>query len=181
MKKNQTKQLVVTAMCIALGVVLPLTLHSIPNAGSILLPMHIPVLLCGLLLGWPYGLASGILTPLLSSLITGMPPMAYLPSMLCELAVYGLVAGLLRQFINTKKRVIGLYIQLIGAMLVGRIVYGVLNALIFSVGNFTFNMFILGAFVTALPGILIQLILLPAIILILEKAGVADRRPDTVF
>ena len=180
MNKNQTKQLVLTAMCIALGVVLPYAFHSIPNSGSILLPMHIPVLLCGLLLGWPYGLASGILTPLLSSFITGMPPMAYLPSMLCELAVYGLMSGLLSQFIHTKKRVIGIYIQLIVAMLMGRIVYGLLNAFIFSAGKFTFNAFILGAFVTALPGIIIQLILIPAIILILEKARVIERRPSAV-
>jgi len=175
MKKSQTKQLVITAMCIALGVVLPFALHTIPKSGSIFLPMHIPVLLCGLLLGWPYGLVCGILAPLLSSVLTGMPPTAYLPSMVCELAVYGLVSGLLRQLIHTKKRIIGIYIQLIGAMLVGRIVYGVLNALIFSVGNFTFNMFLVGAFVTALPGIIIQIVLIPAIILVLERAGVSDR------
>ena len=73
---KQVKYLVMTALCVALGVVLPVTLHAIPNAGSILLPMHIPVLLCGLVCGPVYGLACGILAPLLSSLITSMPPMA---------------------------------------------------------------------------------------------------------
>ena len=98
MRKSQTnaRQLVMAALCAALGVVLPVALHSIPNAGSILLPMHIPVLLCGLVCGPVYGLGCGVLTPLLSSLITGMPPAAVLPSMLCELAAYGLAAGLLR-------------------------------------------------------------------------------------
>ncbi|HBN82057.1 MAG TPA: ECF transporter S component, partial [Ruminococcaceae bacterium] len=86
MKTNQTKKLTAAGMCIALGIVLPIAFHAIPNAGSILLPMHIPVLLCGLLCGWPYGLACGVLSPLLSSLLTGMPPAAYLPSMVCELA-----------------------------------------------------------------------------------------------
>ena len=87
-----------SALCVALGVVLPVAFHSIPNAGSVLRPMHIPVRLCGLVCGPVYGLLSGILTPLLSSMITGMPPMAYLPSMLCELAAYGLAAGVLRRF-----------------------------------------------------------------------------------
>lgn len=102
--KFNTKQLVLAALCVALGVVLPVAFHSIPNAGSVLLPMHIPVLLCGLVCGPVYGLLSGILTSLLSSMITGMPPMAYLPSMLCELAAYGLAAGVLRRFVRTGKR-----------------------------------------------------------------------------
>lgn len=179
MKRNQTKKMVVTAMCIALGVVLPVAFHSIPNAGSVLLPMHIPVLLAGLLCGWPYGLACGLLAPILSSLTTGMPPMAYLPSMLFELAAYGLMAGLLTNFIHTGKRIADIYIQLVGAMLAGRIVYGVLNALIFSAGKYSFAIFLSGAFITALPGIVIQLALIPAIVAILEKAGVVERGSGT--
>jgi niacin transporter len=175
MKKNQTIHLVLTALCIALGVVLPIALHSIPNAGKVLLPMHIPVLLCGLMCGWPYGLACGILTPLLSSLLTGMPPMAFLPSMLFELATYGLVSGILILLIHTGKRIVDIYIQLVVAMLAGRLIYGILNTFIFSAGSYSMAIFISGAFVTALPGIIIQLILLPAIILILEKAKVIDR------
>ena len=174
MRKSTTnvRHLVMAALCAALGVVLPVTLHSIPNAGSILLPMHIPVLLCGLVCGPVYGLGCGILTPLLSSLITGMPPAAVLPSMLCELAVYGLAAGLLSKVIRTGKRVLDLYVQLIGAMLLGRVVYGVMNALVFSAGNYSFSAFVTAAFVTALPGIVIQLVLLPAVVLLLEKAHV---------
>ena len=174
MKKNQTIRLVMTAMCIALGVVLPIALHAVPNSGRVLLPMHIPVLLCGLMCGWQYGLISGILTPLLSSLLTGMPPMAFLPSMLFELAAYGLISGLLILFVRTGKRILDIYIQLIVAMLAGRLVYGVLNALIFSAGSYSMEIFLTGAFITALPGIIIQLVLLPAIILILEKAKLIE-------
>ena len=165
--KFNTKQLVLAALCVALGVVLPVAFHSIPNAGS--------VLLCGLVCGPVYGLLSGILTPLLSSMITGMPPMAYLPSMLCELAAYGLAAGVLRRFVRTGKRPLDLYIQLVSAMLIGRLVYGVMNALIFSAGNYSFAVFVSGAFVTALPGIVIQLVLLPAVVLLLEKARLVEK------
>lgn len=177
MKKNQTKRLVAAAMCIALGIVLPVAFHTVPNAGSVLLPMHIPVLLCGLICGWPYGLACGILTPSLSALLTGMPPAAYLPSMICELAAYGLASGVLRNVIHTGRHVLDLYLQLIGAMLAGRVVYGVLNALIFSAGSYSFQIFLSGAFVTALPGIVIQLALVPGLILALERANLIEKVP----
>lgn len=170
-----TKRLVLAALCTALGVVLPVTLHAIPNAGNILLPMHIPVLLCGLVCGPVYGLACGLLTPLLSHLATGMPPMAYLPAMLCELAAYGLAAGALRGVIRTRRRVLDLYLQLIGAMLLGRAVYGAMNALIFSAGQYSLTAFVSAAFLTALPGIVIQLALLPAVVLLLEKSGLVPR------
>lgn len=175
MNYNGTRQLVISALCVALGVALPFAFHAVPKGGSIFLPMHIPVLLCGLLCGWPFGLACGILTPLLSSLLTGMPPAAYLPSMMCELATYGLIASLLMRAAPTKNRVLGVYLPLIGAMLAGRAVYGVLSALIFAPGKFTMAAFVAGAFVTALPGIVIQLILLPVLVLALEKAGVSQR------
>jgi uncharacterized membrane protein len=167
---SKIKRLVLSALFIALCVVLPIVFHAIPNAGSIVLPMHLPVLLCGMLCGWPFGLACGILGPLLSSLLTGMPPMAVLPSMLCELAVYGLLTGLLMGRIKTGKRIIDIYIPLICAMLTGRVFYGILNALIFKAGSYTIMVWLTSAFITSLPGILIQLILIPILIYILEKA-----------
>ena len=167
--------MVLTAFFIALALLLPLLTVQNPQIGNMFSPMHIPVLLCGLVCGPVYGLLSGILTPLLSSMITGMPPMAYLPSMLCELAAYGLVAGVLRRFVRTGKRPLDLYIQLVSAMLIGRLVYGVMNALIFSAGNYSFAVFVSGAFVTALPGIVIQLVLLPAVVLLLEKARLVEK------
>ena len=171
---KQVKYLVMTALCVTLGVVLPVTLHAIPNAGSILLPMHIPVLLCGLVCGPVYGLACGILAPLLSSLITSMPPMAMLPSMICELAVYGLVAGILIRVIKTRYNIANLYLSLLGAMLIGRVIYGALNSLIFRAGEYSLQLWLTGAFVTALPGIAIQLVLLPVLVLALQKARLVE-------
>ena len=174
MRKFSNRQLVFAALCVALGVVLPQAFHAVPNAGNVLLPMHIPVLLCGLACGWPYGLACGMLTPLLSHLLTGMPPMAYLPGMLCELAAYGLISGVLSQVVHTGKRSVDLYVQLTAAMLMGRVVYGVMNALVFRAGAYSMEIFLTAAFVTALPGILIQLALLPGLVLALEKAKVLE-------
>jgi niacin transporter len=167
---NRTKRLILTGLCIALGIVLPLAFHSIANAGSIFLPMHIPVLLCGLICGWPFGLACGVVTPLLSSLFTGMPVVAFLPAILCELAVYGAVSGLLMQAIRTGKTLTDLYLSLIGAMLAGRLVFGLLNAVVFRAGAYSVSLWTTAAFVTALPGILIQLAIIPALVLALKKA-----------
>ena len=174
MKQFSTKQLIFSALCVALGVVLPQAFHAVPNAGNVLLPMHIPVLLCGLTCGWSWGLACGALTPLLSHLLTGMPPTAYLPAMLCELAAYGLISGALSRLIRTGRRVADLYVQLIAAMVIGRAVYGAMNALVFRAGAYSMELFLTAAFVTALPGILIQLLLVPGLVLILEKARVLE-------
>lgn len=171
---SSTKKMVLTSLMIAVGVVLPIAFHSIPNAGSILLPMHIPVLICGIICGFPFGLLCGIITPLLSSLLTGMPPAAYLPAMICELAVYGLVTSLLIRFVRTKSVYANIYIALIGAMISGRIVYGILNSLIFRAGSYSAQIWLTSAFVTALPGIVIQLILIPLIVLTLQDSNFID-------
>jgi len=168
------KKMVYTAFLVALGVVLPMAFHSIPNAGSIYLPIHIPALLCGIICGFPYGLACGIITPLLSSLLTGMPPTAFLLPMICELAVYGAISSILMRFVRTKNTYVNVIISLIGAMLAGRIVYGILNALIFRVGNYSMQIWMVSAFVTALPGIMIQLIIIPIIVFALQKAKLIE-------
>lgn len=170
-RKFQTRQLVFAALCVAIGLALPQALHMIPNAGGVFLPMHIPVLLSGFLCGGPLGLLVGLVTPLVSSLLTGMPPAALLPSMMCELAVYGLVAGVLYRHLRTKSAAAGIYISLVGAMLAGRIVSGLVRALIFNTGEYSLQIWVTGAFVTALPGVIIQLVLLPALIGILQKHG----------
>jgi len=169
------KKMVITALLISIGVLLPLAFHSIPNAGGIFLPMHIPILICGIVCGFPYGLACGIIAPLLSSLLTGMPPVAILPSLVCELAVYGLVSSLLIRYVRFKKVYINLYISLVGAMLLGRITFGTLNALIFNAGNYSMQIWLTATFVTALPGIAIQLALIPSIVVVLQKAKLIDR------
>ena len=167
-----TRRLTAAALCLALALLIPQLFHAIPNAGSIFLPMHVPVLICGFLCGWPYGLACGLLAPLLSSLLTGMPPAPVLPGMIFELGVYGFATGFLSRRIHTGKRMMDIYCVLISAMLLGRAVSGILNGLIFRAGEYTMAMFLAGSFVTALPGIIIQLILIPALLFALEKAKV---------
>lgn len=175
-KMNHLTRIVTTAVCIALCVVLPLALHAIPNAGTLISPMHIPVLLCGLVCGWPYGLICGIFGPLLSSLLTSMPGWGYLPTMMVELAAYGLLTGLLIQLVHTGKQAADLYISLIGAMLAGRIITGVVRALIFAAGTYTFKAWATGYFISSLPGIIIHLILVPVLYVALQRAKLVPAR-----
>lgn len=162
--KSKTKQITLAAMCLALGVILPQAFHAIPNAGSIFLPMHIPVLICGFICGPLYGLLVGILTPCLSHLIFSMPPVPMLGQMIVELGMYGLCTGLFNKIIKIDNDIIKIYVVLIVSMLIGRIIYGLANALIFKAGSYSLNIWLTAAFITALPGIIIQLILIPIII-----------------
>ena len=172
-KMTHLTRSVTTAVCIALCVVLPMTLHAIPNGGTLFSPMHLPVLLCGLVCGWPYGLLCGILGPLLSSLITGMPGMGYLPTMMVELALYGLISGIMIQLIHTGKLAADLYISLLTAMLAGRILTGIARALIFAPRSgsvYSMEAWATGYFVSSLPGIIVQLILIPVLYMALQRA-----------
>lgn len=175
-KMSPVKKSIITAVCIALCVVLPQAFHAIPNAGSIYCPMHIPVLLCGLICGWQYGLLCGIAGPLVSSLITGMPPAAVLPGMLVECAAYGALTGLMMQLVHTKKVYPDLYISLLVAMLGGRVISGIAKALIFSAGSYSMTAWVTGSFVTSLPGIIVHLVLIPSIVYALMKAKLIPAR-----
>ncbi len=155
------KKITRSALFIAVGIVLPLLLHSLGTAGSIFLPMHIPVLLAGLRLGPDCGLAVGLVTPALSSLLTGMPPLLpVLPLMLAELAVYGWCGGYLYH-----SRHYSLWVSLLGAMLAGRLVSLLLLALAAEALGVRIPAwsYAVGGFITGLPGIVIQLVLIPAI------------------
>lgn len=175
MKLSPIKRLTLSALCIALCVVLPMAFHVIPNAGSVMLPMHIPVLLCGLVCGWQYGLLCGMLGPLVSSVLTGMPPAAILPGMMVECGMYGCVGGLMMERIRTGSLYADLYISLPVAMLAGRILSGIAKALILAPGT-SFTAWATASFVTALPGISIQLILIPSLIVALTRAGLIPSR-----
>ena len=175
MQLSYVKSIVFTAVCAALCIVVPMAFHTIPNAGVVFLPMHIPVLLCGLICGWPYGLVCGLLGPLLSSVITGMPPAAMLPSMMVECATYGLVTGLAMRFVRTRSAVADLYISLITAMLLGRVVSGLAKALIFSPGAAPFA-WVTTSLVAGIPGIIIQLVLMPTIVFALTQAKLLPQR-----
>ena len=168
------KKMVITALFIAIGIVLPIAFHTIPNAGRIFLPMHIPILLCGILIGLPYGLICGIITPILSSIFTGMPPAAILPAMTLELAVYGTVSSLLMHYVPVKNMYAKIYTSLIGAMLIGRVFFGIVNALIFAAGDYSVQIWLTGAFITALPGIIIQIVIIPVIVIALQKSKLVE-------
>lgn len=172
MKKNTTIHLTGTALCMALGLVFPIVFHMI-GAGPAFLPMHFPVLLCGLLFGWQYGAVCGLIVPLLSSLLTGMPPIfPTAPAMMLELCAYGALTGIFYLALQWN-----IYPALLAAMLGGRIVSGLANAMLLQMADkpYGFSAFVSGAFVTALPGILLQIILIPALILALKKSGVFSR------
>ncbi len=172
---NSVKNMTMAAVCIALCVVLPIAFHSIPDAGTVFLPMHIPVLICGMICGWPYGLLCGLMGPLLSSVLTGMPPVAFLPAMMVECGTYGLVSGLMLKYIRTRNTYADLYIALVTAMIVGRIVSGIAKALIFTPG-LGLSAWVTASFVTALPGIVIQLVFLPNVVFTLMKARIIPVR-----
>lgn len=174
-KMSGIKKMTISALCTALCVVLPIAFHIIPNAGSVLLPMHIPVLLCGLVCGWQYGLLCGVLGPVLSSVLTGMPPAAILPSMIVELGFYGCVSGLMMEYVHTGSLYGDLYISLPAAMLAGRVASGIAKALIFAPGT-SFTAWATASFVTALPGISVQLIVLPTLVVALTRAGLVSAR-----
>ncbi|MBQ8230699.1 MAG: ECF transporter S component [Lachnospiraceae bacterium] len=171
--RQTIKNMTLSAMFLAIGMLLPFLTGQIEQFGNMLLPMHIPVLLCGLICGWPYGLAVGFLLPLLRSVSFGMPvlfPMAI--SMAFELGTYGLVIGFLYGH-SRWKCIISLYRSLLAAMVTGRIVWGIAQMILLGIsGNtFTWQMFLAGALLNAIPGILLQLILIPAIMVVLKRAG----------
>lgn len=171
MKSKALHTLVLAAMFFALGLTLPFLTGQIKQIGNMLLPMHFPVMLCGLICGPWYGLAVGLTLPVIRSLLFTMPVMYPTAlAMSAELATYGLVVGLL--FLRTgRKSTLSLYRALIGAMVCGRVVWGIVSAALIGVGGsrFTFGAFFAGAVLNALPGILLQLILIPAVMLLLDK------------
>ncbi len=163
--------MVLAALFLALAYVLPFFTGQIKEIGSMLCPMHIPVLLCGFVCGWPWGLAVGAVSPLFRSLILGMPQL--FPSAVCmafELAAYGAVAGLIHRYLPSKKPLV--YLSLLISMIVGRIVWGAAMFVFVGIngGSFTFSAFIAGAITNAIPGILVQIILVPPLVMILENS-----------
>jgi thiamine transporter ThiT len=169
--KNTTRNIVITAFFIALGIILPYFTGQIPRFGRMLLPMHIPVLLCGFVCGPAYGVIAGIMTPLLRSVIAGMPVMyPTAVEMAVELAVYGLMTGLLYRALPKKN--IYIYVSLLGAMAAGRIADAITEFLLLGLGgkSFSFSVFLAGAFTNAIPGIILQIVLIPALVMALKKA-----------
>ena len=174
-KMSSVKTSSVCGICIALCYVLPLAFHAL-RLGSVFSPMHIPVLLCGLICGPFYGGFCGLAGPVLSSVLSGMPSPTGLITMVPELLAYGIVSGLLVRRIRTGKLAIDLYLALVPAMVLGRIVGGIAQALFvrFLATGQTFNLSIWATsyFVVSLPGILVHLVLLPLLVVTLVTARV---------
>jgi len=170
MKNNSVQKMVLSAFFLALGLVLPFLTGQIQQVGSMLLPMHIPVLLCGFLCGPWWGMAVGVVTPLLRSLLLGMPPLFPIATaMAFELMAYGALAGILYSIF--KKGNSGTFYALIGAMLGGRIVWGLAASVFYGMAGMPFSLpiFISGGFVAAWPGILLQLVVIPPIVKAVAK------------
>ncbi len=171
------RRMVYAALFLALTQVLPFLTGHIPQIGSMLSPMHIPVLLCGFLCGWPWGLAVGFIGPLLRSVLFGMPPMfPGAVAMAFELAVYGCVSGWLRR--KLPKTIPMIYTVLVIAMIAGRVVWGIVRLILagLSGGAFTWAAFIAGAVTGAIPGIILHIVLIPVLVIALEKAGLSLNR-----
>lgn len=177
MKKNKLFKMSLAALFLALAYVMPFLTGQIPEIGAMLCPLHIPVLLCGFLCGWPWGLIVGFVAPLLRSLTLGMPPL--FPTAVCmafELAAYGAVAGLMHRFLPRKKPYI--YCSLLTAMIIGRIIWGLAMYIFVGIngGAFTFAAFVAGAFTNAIPGIIVQIVLIPLLVMILENPKITKMR-----
>lgn len=172
--KNNVKNIVFSALCLAIGIIIPIYFHMLGSGfGSVFLPLHIPVLICGLICGWGYGGAVGLMLPLICSTLTGMPPVYPVAvAMMFELCAYGIISGLLHKKYNV-------YISLFGAMLGGRIVSGIAYTVLlgFAGKSYSFPTFIISSFVTALPGIVIQILLIPVLVKVLTQAKIIAK-PD---
>ena len=170
MKKMNVKDLVLASMFLALALVLPFLTGQIPEIGAMLCPMHLPVLLCGYFCGGPWGLAVGLIAPVLRSMIFGMPPMYPTAiSMAFELAAYGAISGLL--YAKLPKTKASVYISLVTAMIVGRLVWGAARFVFagLDITAFGLQAFWAGAVTSAIPGIILQLVLIPILVLALDK------------
>lgn len=178
---KSTQNLALSAMFIAIGIVLPFFTGQLQQIGNMLLPMHLPVLLCGLICGWQYGATVGFILPPLRYVMFAAPPIFPIgAAMAVELAAYGLIAG----FLYNRSRwqcIISLYRSLIAAMIGGRLVWGIARVLMTGVSGeaFTWQMFLSGALLTAIPGIMIQLVFIPAVMVALDRTGMVHFRRES--
>ena len=168
------RHLVYAAVCLALCMLLPFLTGQIPQIGSALSPMHIPVLLAGFLCGPWWAMAVGFVAPMLRHVWLGMPPLITAIAMSFELAAYGLFSGLLYRLLP--KKTVNIYVSLIGAMILGRIVWGIAMVVISGVSGsaFTWSAFIAGALLNAIPGIILHIVLIPILVMALKRAKVLD-------
>lgn len=178
-KRNNLRKLIYAGISLAMCMLLPLLTGNIPQIGSALCPMHIPVLICGFLCGPLYGAIVGLIAPVLRFVLFGMPPIFPTGVAMCfELAAYGLVSGLLYKALP--KRIMNIYMSLVGAMVLGRAVWGVGWILLSGVSQvpFTWAMFLSGAVLNAIPGIILHILIIPPIIFALQKSRAIQNGAD---
>lgn len=176
MKHVSTKKLLQASLLLALGMVLPFLTSQIPELGRKLLPMHIPVLLAGFVCGWPLGLIVGFILPLFRSVLFGVPVMfPNAVAMAFELAAYGAVAGILYRILPRKN--IYIYMSLLLSMICGRIIWGGVSVLLYGLNDspFSWRLFISGALLDAIPGIVIQIMLIPVLVIFFKQAGIIEQ------
>ncbi len=184
MSKNSLKQLTFSAVMLALALLLPFLTVNNMELGNMLSPMHLPIMLCGLVCGWKYGFVVGATAPFLRMFIIGMPPMFKAVPMAFELAVYGLLCGILWGLF--KKKFYGIYVSLIVAMIMGRVVHALVKFTLVKLAVFDkLHSFALSAYMTesvlqAWPGILLQLLLLPALVFALQKFGFIEKEATSL-
>ena len=166
------RRLTYSAMCLALCLVLPFFTGQIPEIGGMLCPMHIPVLLCGFLCGPWWGAAVGAIAPLLRHMLFHMPPLVTALGMTAELAAYGLIVGVLYRRLPKKNS--SIYAALLAAMVLGRLIWGCAMVVIYGLTGtgFGWQMFLAGALLNAIPGIILQIVLIPLLVMALRKARV---------
>lgn len=173
---NTVLNLAYAAVCLALCLVLPFLTGQIPEIGNMLCPLHLPVLLAGFLCGPWWAMGVGFIAPVLRYLLFGMPPLLPIGiPMMFELLTYGLVVGILFQLLPRKPGYV--YISLVGSMIIGRIVWGIVTVIVFDAMNkpFTWPAFFSGAVVNAIPGIILQIVLVPVLIFALQKANIIPK------
>ncbi|MBR6184864.1 MAG: ECF transporter S component [Clostridia bacterium] len=179
MTSLRVRKLTYAALYLALALALPFITGQIPEIGAMLCPMHIPVLLCGFLCGWPWGLAVGFIAPLLRGAVFGMPVL--FPTgvaMAFELAVYGGIAGLLYRALPRKTW--ATYLTLLIAMILGRLVWGLVRLILAGLtgSEFTMALFLAGAFSDAVPGIILHIVLIPVLVIAMDRAGLSLNRKN---
>ncbi len=161
--------MILSALFLSLAYIMPFMTGQIPEIGSMLCPMHIPVLLCGFICGWQWGLAVGFVAPLFRSLTLGMPTL--FPAAVCmafELMTYGAISGIMHAILPRKRAYI--YPSLISAMILGRLVWGAaMFVCLGASGEFTLAAFLAGAVTNAIPGIILQLVLVPVLVMVLDN------------
>lgn len=170
MSSKKLRRMILAAMFLAIALVLPFLTGQIPEIGNMLCPMHLPVLLAGFFCGPWYALAVGFIAPLLRFLLFGMPPLVPTGIAMCfELATYGCVAGLLYHLLPKRKAYI--YVSLVTAMIAGHLVWGAARVVLYGLGksSFGWTAFLSGAVLNAVPGIILQIVLIPLLVMALEK------------